>query len=258
MHEHVAILKWPYIGLILDGSKTIESRFTKTPRPPYRCVESGDRIYFKASAGPYMATAIAGRVEYYENLAPRKIASLRKQFNDAIRGEDSYWQAKSNSKFATLIGLRHVKPTATGPSLPRSQGKAWFVLDDPAQPHAFQVILSDGAVRNGYVRVPKAIHQFPPAAYASSGPHGQARSKPVTLLMPDGETARTDIVRGTMFRWRGWKRYFEEFQMQAGDAVHFVQVTPRRYRVSFVEYYHGHRGQDRPTNPGQPSSRANT
>jgi len=49
---HVAILKPGYIQAILAGTKTIESRLTKTAQPPYGKVVTGERLYLKASGGP--------------------------------------------------------------------------------------------------------------------------------------------------------------------------------------------------------------
>lgn len=237
MPVHVAILKWPYLRQILLGQKTMESRFTKTARAPYQQIEPGQRIYFKASGGPFQATAIADTVAFYDQLTPQQIDALRAAFNKAICGDDEYWQSKRQCRYATLITLRDVTRIAVGPKMSPSRGLAWFVLDDAAKPNLFQVILTEGAIRNGYVRVPSQIHRFPESSYAASNHPGY----PVTLVMPDGHTIKTDLIRNTMFRWRGWSAYFDEFQMHPGDAVHFVQLTPRRYRVSFVECYKGKR-----------------
>ena len=237
MPVHVAILKWPYLRQILLGQKTMESRLTKTARTPYRQIEPGQRIYFKASGGPFQATAIADTVVFYDQLTSKQINALRVAFNQAICGDDDYWQSKRHSRYATQITLRDVAPIAVGPKMPPSRGLAWFVLDDAAGPNLFQIILTEGAIRNGYLRVPNNIHRFPESSYATTSHPGY----PVTLIMPDGHTIKTDLVRGTMFRWRGWGAYFTEFQIHAGDAVCFVQLSPRRYRVSFVECYKGKR-----------------
>ena len=50
---HVAILKPNYIRDILAGDKTIESRFTKTNQPPHGRVAVGERLFLKASGGPF-------------------------------------------------------------------------------------------------------------------------------------------------------------------------------------------------------------
>jgi len=135
MPSHVAIL-WPqYIRLILSGKKTVESRLTITSRPPYRAIEPGDRIYFKASSGPFMATAVAAKVEFHEGLTPDKIDALRKRHNDAVCGDAEFWERKRGSRYATFIKLRDVKPItdSDAPKIMPSRGLAWFVIDSSAK-----------------------------------------------------------------------------------------------------------------------------
>lgn len=134
MPSHVAIL-WPqYIRLILSGKKTVESRLTITSRPPYRAIKPGDRIYFKASSGPFLATAVAGKVEFHEGLTPDKIDGLRKRHNDAVCGDAEFWERKRDSRYATFITLCDIKPIADfdAPRIKPSRGLAWFVIDNSA------------------------------------------------------------------------------------------------------------------------------
>ena len=64
--SHLVILKKPYLEAILSGRKTIESRFTKTKRPPFGQIEAGDRLFLKLSSGPVCGTAVQ-RIRYAEN-----------------------------------------------------------------------------------------------------------------------------------------------------------------------------------------------
>ena len=50
-----------YIALMLDGKKTIDSKFTYRKTAPYKQLSIGDVIYFKESSGP-----IRGRVTVTE------------------------------------------------------------------------------------------------------------------------------------------------------------------------------------------------
>jgi ASC-1-like (ASCH) protein len=122
MPVHVAILLKPYIRLILDGTKTVESRLTVTPRTPYQRIRPGDRIFFKASSGPFMAEAVADRVEFHENLTPQAVARLKRKHNAQVCGDEAYWQWKAHSRYATFIWLRDVKATDRGPAIPPSRG----------------------------------------------------------------------------------------------------------------------------------------
>ena len=47
---HLAILLEPYLQYILDGTKTVESRFSKNRIAPYNMVEPGDVVLLKKVA----------------------------------------------------------------------------------------------------------------------------------------------------------------------------------------------------------------
>ena len=131
---HVAILKPGYIDAILEGRKTVESRLTKTKQPPHGKIVPGERLYLKASGGPFMATAIAGEVQSFSDLDLAAVHQLRKKYDEQICGDDAYWDAKRDSKYATLIELTEVKPIATGPPYKVAYMKAWYVLDEDRDP----------------------------------------------------------------------------------------------------------------------------
>ena len=217
MAIHVAILHSRYLRLILAGEKTIESRLSKVAAPPFRAIEPGERLFLKHSGGPFAATAIAGDVQFAQNLTPARVEALRKQYNGRIGGEANYWQNKRASKYATLIHLRDVEPMDVGPTYPRSPYKAWFVLEDSASP-LIETTLTDGAIRNHYVRLP-----------AGALPAEET----FTLELPDGRTVTSSLTRGRMIRWRGWGPYFANRSMRAGDRVRLVARGPGVYRVSF-------------------------
>lgn len=131
---HIAILKPGYIRDILAGRKTIESRLTKTRQPPFGKVEPGERLYLKASGGPFMATAVAGQVHSFEDTSPDDINRVRDRFGKQIGGDDAYWESKRDSRYVTLVELTDIKPVDTGPDYKKAYMKAWYVLDDSASP----------------------------------------------------------------------------------------------------------------------------
>lgn len=131
---HVAILKPGYIHAILDGTKTIESRLTKTMQTPHGRVETGERLYLKASGGPFMATAVAGAIHSYADLKPSDVKRIRKKFGQKIGGDDAYWQGKEDSHYATLIELTEVEPVSVGPPYKVAYMRAWYVLDEDRDP----------------------------------------------------------------------------------------------------------------------------
>ena len=132
---HVAILGRPYDRLLLEGAKRIESRFTKVDCPPFGCVKPGERIFFKRSGGSFFATAVVARVLMADRLTPRAVDELVEWYNEQIRGEEAYWKAKRGVvKYATLMWLREVEPTTLCPAYKPQNMRAWYVLDDEADP----------------------------------------------------------------------------------------------------------------------------
>jgi len=253
MPIHVAILRAPYPKLILDGRKTIESRLTKQPLEPFQKISTGERIFIKQSSGPFVATAIAGAVHFFDQLTRPKVAALKTRFNEAVCGDDEFWEWKRDSRFASFIELTQVQPWDRGPKMKPSSGLAWFVLPDalsPRVPVMFEVRLTQGAIKNHYVRVPLNVHTFDHSHYGGST--AADASKPITLVFPDGTQIQTDLVggktrrwcngvlnrmgmlRGHMIRWRGWHAYFTAHHMLPGDAVRFVEREHGEYGVSFV------------------------
>lgn len=131
---HIAILKPGYIKAILAGTKTIESRLTKTAQPPFGKITTGERLFLKASGGPFMATAIAGEVICIEAQSPDAIDRVYKQYGNQIGGDRTYWQAKRDCRYITLVELKRVEPIDIGPPYRKAYMKAWYVLDEDRDP----------------------------------------------------------------------------------------------------------------------------
>lgn len=218
---HIAILKQGYIRAILEGRKTVESRLTKTMQPPHGKVEPGERLFLKASGGPFMATAIAGQVQTFKDMQPKDVRQLRKRFNKKIAGDDAYWAMKKDSRFATLIELKQVEPIAIGPKYKIAYMKAWYVLDEALSPVRDWTI-TPGALRNHYACLP-----MPETSSLKPG-------TPIVLDLPGGEAVATDLARSRMVRWRGWASVYESAGAKAGDVLRFVAVEPGHFTVSVV------------------------
>lgn len=224
MRHHIAILHQRYLKLILNGTKTIESRISKSRHAPWGRINAGDLIHFKQSSGPFMAQALAVKVHSFDHLTPEKLQRLQKRFSARTLGPQAYWTSKQHCQYATFIELAHVTPTTDGPSFPRSYGQAWFVLDTQTQQqndHApgvtspLQTILTAGALKNRYLLAPASLHQ------------GN-----LTLHLPDDQILSTHITPQRRFASRQWTSYFKT--LRPGDVARFVPQGNRRYRVTFM------------------------
>ena len=62
---HLCVLREPYVTFILDGRKTIESRFHKTRTLPFKKVAAGDILFLKRWDGPLRGLMLIGATEYH-------------------------------------------------------------------------------------------------------------------------------------------------------------------------------------------------
>ncbi len=108
---------WEMIPKILNGEKTIESRWYKTKRAPWGKIAAGETVYFKNSGEPVTIKAKVQKVLKFESLTPKKIKEILKIYGkeDGISEEKISFFAKlfAVKKYCLLIFLKNpqkVKP----------------------------------------------------------------------------------------------------------------------------------------------------
>ena len=137
MKYHLAILAPGWTELILDGSKTIESRFTKVRCAPFGKVHEGDSVYLKESGGLVKGMFTVAKVETFEHLTEGQICDLfYKEYREQIFSAMSASMQRPPEKWLTAkhATLIHVSdPIAFDePFRYRQKGRsAWLVLDAP-------------------------------------------------------------------------------------------------------------------------------
>jgi ASC-1-like (ASCH) protein len=126
---HLAVFSEPYLQYVLDGQKTIESRFSVNRCAPYNQVRKGDIILLKQTGGPIVGLCEATEVWSYV-LKPKSLKEIRKSFGAAICVEDpKFWEDRKRSAFATLIGIEGVT-TIEPLSCEKRDRRGWVVLGD--------------------------------------------------------------------------------------------------------------------------------
>ncbi|VVB73938.1 Uncharacterised protein [uncultured archaeon] len=106
--QHVAILTGNFLDKILSGEKTIETRWYKSRRAPFRSVSSGDTIYLKQSGGPVIARCAVVKSLFFEDLDRDRIADLLRRYGkEACIGEEMT-EALAGKRYCTLIWLGEV------------------------------------------------------------------------------------------------------------------------------------------------------
>lgn len=100
----------PFLSAVLDGRKTVESRFALHRCAPYRQVEAGDVILLKRSGGPVVGVARARRPDFYQ-LGPGDLDNIRLEHAEQLFAlDDEFWDSRAEKRYATLIGLEDTSP----------------------------------------------------------------------------------------------------------------------------------------------------
>lgn len=128
---HLAVFVEPYLSYILDGSKTVESRFSVRSIAPHGRIAEGDVILLKATSKPIVGWCRAGAVWDYE-LDPSSWIEIQDRFAASLRAQDGFWESRQAAQFATLIKVEDVNRTAPSPVDKRDR-RGWVVLADRAQ-----------------------------------------------------------------------------------------------------------------------------
>jgi hypothetical protein len=130
---HLAIMREPWMRHILNGRKTVESRFCRVACLPWDAVREGDAILFKRSGHPpILAMARVAWVEQHTD--PR--SPLVRRHADALCVDDSFFAAHDDCRYITVIGLTDAQPTSVhfGDTTFVQNGRAgWLLLRDDVQ-----------------------------------------------------------------------------------------------------------------------------
>ena len=124
---HLCVLREPYVTFILDGRKTIESRFHKTRTLPFQKVVAGDILFLKHSGGPLRGLVLIGHTEYHGPMRYGEAEALLRKHRAALAIGESFISEKKNSKYASLLSILDRTATDHVPCT-KADGRAWVVL----------------------------------------------------------------------------------------------------------------------------------
>lgn len=107
---HLAIFNEPYLTLILEQKKTLESRFSVNRCAPYQEVSAGDILVLKLSGGPIMGLATVGNATHLRISSPAEFVEIADRYGPALCVEASeFWEQRKNASYCTLIELRNIE-----------------------------------------------------------------------------------------------------------------------------------------------------
>lgn len=99
---HLGIFSEPYLTYMLDGKKTIESRFSKNKILPYNKISKDDIVIVKRSSGDVLAYFTIKEILFFD-LSIISIDEIRLKYHKQLCVDENFWITKKNSNYATLI-----------------------------------------------------------------------------------------------------------------------------------------------------------
>lgn len=124
---HLGVFTGPYLDLILQGDKTIESRFGVQRCAPHGKVAVGDILLLKAASGPIRGVCRIAETWFFD-LTRTPLADIRRRFGRAICGaDDAFWTERADARLATLMRVERAV-SITPVHVAKKDRRGWVTL----------------------------------------------------------------------------------------------------------------------------------
>ncbi len=125
---HLAVFIEPYLSFVLEGKKTIDSRFSVHRHAPFEQVRKGDLLVLKQSSGPICGVCRVSHAWYYR-LDPTTWSEIERYASALCMDDSAFWAKKREASFATLIRLEDVIRIPEI-AINKVDPRGWVVLKD--------------------------------------------------------------------------------------------------------------------------------
>lgn len=122
---HLALMQGDFLEAIIDGSKTIESRFSKARIAPIEAIEPGDLVLFKQVGRDFCAVGVVDRVKSGP-LDPNAWTFVRANAEE-IGIDDDYMDYKADAQYYALAWMSDVHQIQCVPIEKRDR-RSWVIL----------------------------------------------------------------------------------------------------------------------------------
>lgn len=124
---HLAILREPYLRFIMEGKKTIESRFAKRACAPYQKISDGDVVILKRAGGAISGICLVEKVWFYR-IEEKSLSFIQDKFGTQICPVDGqFWKERKEAAVATLMLVTKVT-TIDSFTITKRDRRGWVVL----------------------------------------------------------------------------------------------------------------------------------
>lgn len=138
MTKHLAILTQPFLNLILEGKKTIESRFSKVRCAPHGIIQTGDIVLMKKPGGKVLGQFTVGKVLYFPNITPEQFKKIQSYGKEICAEYDpQFWESRKQARYVTLMYVTQVIRYQTPVPVDKKDKRGWVVMREAYQPTLF-------------------------------------------------------------------------------------------------------------------------
>jgi hypothetical protein len=123
---HLAIFVEPYLSFILQGKKTIESRFSVNRHAPFGQVKNGDILVLKKSSGPVCGVCRVADVWFYR-VDPKTWVEIEQYAEGLCMDGSPFWEKKKAASFATLMRVHEVQALKEF-DIDKDDPRSWVVV----------------------------------------------------------------------------------------------------------------------------------
>lgn len=125
---HLAILVKPYLQYIIEGKKTVESRFSIKRIAPYKQIFKNDIILLKKSGGNIVGFCKVREVWFYQ-LNQLILNKIKNRFEWELCIQDpQFWESKKKAKYVTIIKLGIFNHVFIPIRFQKRDRRGWVVL----------------------------------------------------------------------------------------------------------------------------------
>jgi hypothetical protein len=123
---HLAVFVEPYLTFLLQGKKTIESRFSVNKHAPFEQVQNGDILVLKKSSGPVCGVCRVAHVWFYR-LDPSSWTEIERYAEGLCMDGSAFWEKKKAASFATLMQVEEVQRIEEF-AIDKDDPRSWVVI----------------------------------------------------------------------------------------------------------------------------------
>lgn len=133
---HLGVFVEPFLQYILDGKKTMETRFSVVRCAPYERVEGGDVILLKKSGGAVVGICRIRSVRFYR-LEKDSWDEIKTFARDICAEDPEFWEQRKRTSFATLMRIDNVK-AVTPITIKKRDRRGWVILREASNDLFFE------------------------------------------------------------------------------------------------------------------------